>query len=170
MFALGARQWAEGLAGGKVAATPCALGVKISLPPSGQAAVAPAREDVVFIRQPCSRNAEPRHSKRQPLTGMPTSRAFCYASSLWSPLPATEKEIKEKLNSASYLCTSVSFLSFFLFISDNWRGSKTQRELLGTNGSLLHPQPGAPPEGWCTIAWSSRPLKNGGGGKSCFVV
>lgn len=117
-------------------------------------------------RQPYSQNAEPRRSKWQPLTGMPVSRAFCYASFLWSPLPATEKEIKEKLSSASYLCTPVSFLSFFLFISDNCRGSKTQRELLCTNPSLLRPQPRALQGGSCTIAWSSRPLKNVRGDKS----
>lgn len=81
--------------------------------PSRQAALALSWEDAVFIRQPYSQNAEPRHSVWQPRTGMPLSHAFCYASFLWSPLPATEEEIKEKLSSASYLCAPVSFLSFF---------------------------------------------------------
>lgn len=126
-LAPGAHGQAARLAGGKAAALLCSLGQLLQLPLKetwcSQAATLP--------------KAEPRRSKWQPLTGMPVSRALCYASSLWSPLPATEKEIKEKLSSASYLCAPASFLSFFLFISDNCRGSET-------GGAPLY-QPQAPP-------------------------
>lgn len=61
------------------------------------------------------------------------------------------------------------FFPFFLFISDNCRGSKTQREFLYTSPNLLRTQPWVLQGGSCTIAWSTRLLKNARGDKSSVL-